>query len=332
MRTKSRTISVASTLVAAMAATVAIGCSSSPNYGNPGYYGYGQPVYTAPGGSYVQPGTVTPVAPSGGQFVPPNDPSATNIGFGDAPTFDPATDVTPQPDDNLVPEYRDPGNLDSAGGGFDDEPTPRFEDDAGFDDFGNGGFDDKGFDDKGFDDGGFDDGGFDDGAFDETSSRLPLPYDDPAAAQLHGMETAREANNTSYEAADFEQPISLQPTSAPVRERVRLAPAGRAQLEETSIRTPAPNPYDHDPGFQWIRGVADHDEATDSWSVMYSLRPDADDEFGGSLTIVGDDESLAALESGMVVAARGTIARSTKDAFGKPVYRIESISQLVPRN
>lgn len=314
MRTKSRMISVASVLAAALLA----GCSNYQPYGQPGYYGFGQPapIYNPPAGSFAVPGTMqgpaTPVAPSGGgPFVPPNDPQARFPGSDG--TFDPATDVGSSPDDNLVPEYDDPGDFGSSnGGGF--GGSPNFEDDSRLDDFNDGppATDDFGTDfndDFGDDDFGSDAFGDDD--FGDSTSNYPLPYDDRGGVQLDGIE--------SVDADAFEQPLHLQPTTAP------------AHLQETSVRTERPNPYDYDRvRLSWIRGTIDHDEQTDTWNVIYSVRPEPRDEFGGSLTVTGRPELFRALESGDVVLAEGTVDRTTVDPLGKPVYRVDHLVALQP--
>ena len=93
-----------------------------------------------------------------------------------------------------------------------------------------------------------------------------------------------------------------------------------------------PNPYAHDTkNFEWLRGKVSYDKAGKTWHIIYSLNPDPQDQFGGDLTLVGVPQNLE-LEDGDVALVEGFVDNESKDARGKPLYRINKMfGPLAPR-
>lgn len=129
-----------------------------------------------------------------------------------------------------------------------------------------------------------------------------------------------EPNGPAADSEQFTSPITLQ-TAA--QTRVLSEQAG-------SPEGARPNPYGYDQrNYRWLRGVVDYEKEDGSWNIIYSLRPDPQDEFGGSLRLVGN-EQLAGLSNDDVVLVEGHIDPDQADSFGKPQYRVEHLARLVP--
>jgi hypothetical protein len=94
---------------------------------------------------------------------------------------------------------------------------------------------------------------------------------------------------------------------------------------------PRPNPYKFDPeGYTWLRGIVTPDPQGVGWRIKYSDNPLDDDQYGGSLKIVGDEKIESLLEED-VVLVKGRVDTSARDRNGKPVYRVENLQRLKPR-
>lgn len=92
-----------------------------------------------------------------------------------------------------------------------------------------------------------------------------------------------------------------------------------------------PNPYKYDKeGYTWLRGTVSRDEGG-RWRLRYSDNALAeDDKYGGTLELVGD-EKIERLIEDEVIMVRGRVDPLTKDAYGKPSYRVESLDFLKPK-
>jgi hypothetical protein len=92
------------------------------------------------------------------------------------------------------------------------------------------------------------------------------------------------------------------------------------------------NPYDYDrKNYQWLRGKMDFDEQDQTWHIIYSLRPDQKDRFGGSITLI-DHPDLSKLQNDDVVLLEGKVDSDSLDRSGKVKYRIEKLfGPLVPK-
>lgn len=111
----------------------------------------------------------------------------------------------------------------------------------------------------------------------------------------------------------FEQPV-IQ-ASATGGSDVRFADQ---QAEATPLTVKV---YSSDPQFQWVQGVLEYDDPSNTWVIMYNDNPRASDQYGGELTLA-DDPSLARFRSGDVVRIYGSIDPSERDSRRKPVYRM----------
>ena len=92
------------------------------------------------------------------------------------------------------------------------------------------------------------------------------------------------------------------------------------------------SPYDYDrKNYQWLRGKVDFDENDQSWHIIYSLKPDQTDRFGGSITLI-DHPDLNKLQNDDVVLLEGKVDSDSPDRSGKVKYRIEKLfGPLVPK-
>ncbi len=125
---------------------------------------------------------------------------------------------------------------------------------------------------------------------------------------------------------EFVPPIEIASTG-----KDPAAQSSAIQLTSAVDQMAEPNPYDYDRAqFTWLRGVVDFDEIAGEWSIIYSLRPEADDEFGGSLTLARS-QLLSGLQNGDVVLVEGRVDRQTQDHLGKPSYLARHLARLKPK-
>ncbi|NNJ27370.1 hypothetical protein [Alienimonas chondri] len=78
-----------------------------------------------------------------------------------------------------------------------------------------------------------------------------------------------------------------------------------------------------------VTGVVEHDPATKTWTLTYTMSPDRGDRFGGVLTLL-DNGHLAGLEGekNLIVSVDGRIDPAAgPDALGKPRFRVEAASE-----
>jgi hypothetical protein len=115
----------------------------------------------------------------------------------------------------------------------------------------------------------------------------------------------------------------MAPIVKPISSTRGLSDAGGTPLAER------PNPYDFDrEGYRWLRGVVDYDEREKSWHIIYDINPG--DKYGGSMTLASDPR-LNVLNTGDVVLVEGAVDPNSRDRLGKPQYRVETFSPLVPK-
>ena len=82
--------------------------------------------------------------------------------------------------------------------------------------------------------------------------------------------------------------------------------------------------------YGWLKGTIEYVKADNSWHIMYDQSPDANDQYGGDLSLI-DDPRLDALSDNDVVYIKGAFDTRALDGLGKPRYRIENISRLEAR-
>lgn len=295
--------------VGAVTVLTVIGCYShypSSVYGPGGYPGF----YSTPpagqipqGGTIISPGlppqgagaTLSPGANSLGSQSPANSGGSTNrwLPGSDAPAFNPASDGVPASGaDKPVPEYTDPSS-------FNGSAPPPFNADTNFRDTNT-------FDDEDANKGKESGGAASERPFGESGDN-ELPFDGAAA------------NGTNND--PFISPlIPLTPVST-----VRDVTGG-----SSTAQSKKPNPYKFDrKTFRWLRGVVDYDDDAKTWNIIYSLRPDSKDKYGGSIGLLGDNQ-LGALSNNDVVLVEGFVDGDHLDAFGKPQFRVERLERLKP--
>lgn len=153
------------------------------------------------------------------------------------------------------------------------------------------------------------------------------PFTTPPAEQGSLRNTAQDALKeqvavrSSTDDAAFVDPVSAEPATVEQVSHESDEPAARRL-----------NPYDYDrKDFRWLRGVVDYDEADKTWNIIYDLNPDQADRYGGSITL-SEDERLSKLPANSVVLVEGYVDTNTRDRSGKPIYRVEQLARLVPKD
>lgn len=141
--------------------------------------------------------------------------------------------------------------------------------------------------------------GFDDSPF-KPSSALPMGSPTVAAGPLPG------------------NPSAL-PMPMPVE-----------QVAQVGGRAPDDVQFGHDAAkYTWLQGIVAYDDIDQTWSILYSLSPSAQDRFGGDLTLATDPARFAGMRNETAVRLEGFLDPQMRDSRGKPVYRI---TKLLPLN
>ena len=278
------------------------GCQSYSPYG----YGYGGSYSTPPAGAYVPagpPGTV--MTPRGQPYPPPgNYPPAGNF---PPPNGYPPTTNWQQPRNLTMP----PGKITEVP--LQQQPPPSGPPNQrlvpGYRDP-NGGPNSLGSpltdpDDEDF-----------------KPGKKPVGMRTPSGVHLDSITDDSEENLSAFGDEKFADPVPFRPASS------------TTTIDEATRQTAhsIPNPYSHDTkGYTWLRGKVDYDERDKAWHITYSQQPLGQDTYGGSLTLM-DDEKLDALLANDVVLVEGGIDTARRDRFGKPMYRVQRVLRLVPKN
>jgi hypothetical protein len=155
----------------------------------------------------------------------------------------------------------------------------------------------------------------DDATIRRGTSRL-----EDAPARLDGLNDD-DATLSAFGNPDFVPPREIHAASA-TDEGLEI-PSGSGR--------PRPNPYKFDSeGYSWLRGTVAPDPQGSGWRIKYSDNPLDDDQYGGSLSIVGNKNIDGLLEDD-VVLVKGRVDPGTRDQNGKPVYRVETLKRLKPK-
>jgi hypothetical protein len=77
--------------------------------------------------------------------------------------------------------------------------------------------------------------------------------------------------------------------------------------------------------------VAVRDPQGNGWRVQYSDDTASGDRFDGTLTLVGNDK-IDNLREDDTIKVQGRVDMSTKDRYGKPVYRVEALDWVKRRD
>ncbi len=152
--------------------------------------------------------------------------------------------------------------------------------------------------------------------------KKPLGMNSPSGVHLDNITDDSEENLAAFGDEKFADPVPFRPASS------------TTTIDEPTrqIARSAPNPYSHDDkGYTWLRGKVDYDERDKAWHITYSPQPLGQDTYGGTLTLM-DDEKLDALLANDVVLIEGAVDTSKRDRFGKPMYRVQRVLRLVPKN
>jgi hypothetical protein len=104
-----------------------------------------------------------------------------------------------------------------------------------------------------------------------------------------------------------------------------LAPVTSLQTATTLSQTPSGVfAYDAE-GYRWLRGIAQFNESTGNWSLLYSSQPADGDQFHGWVTLA-DHPQLSQLTPNGAFLIKGLPDLLETDGRGKPLYRVESIA------
>ena len=139
------------------------------------------------------------------------------------------------------------------------------------------------------------------------------------------VDEASDDSDTTLSSLDEEKFMS------PTQYRPAVASSDDPDTHRVASR-PGPSPYKRHPRYEWVRGVVTRDAKTNSWRITYSRDPlDSDDPYGGSLTLV-DSPLLDNLMDDDIVVVSGEVDRSVLDRYGKPSYRAQSVTPLIPKD
>lgn len=155
---------------------------------------------------------------------------------------------------------------------------------------------------------------------DDATLRRGTSLRENAPARLDGL-SDDDGALSAFGDPDFVPPREIHSASA------------TAERDESPARsaTPRPNPYKFDAeGYTWLRGTVAPDPQGAGWRIKYSDNPLDDDQYGGSLSIVGNENIDSLLEDD-VVLVKGRVDPATRDQNGKPVYRVETLKRLKPK-
>ena len=148
------------------------------------------------------------------------------------------------------------------------------------------------------------------------------PGNSARGARLGGITDDSEDNLAVYGEEAFKNPVPVYSASAsqtindPMQQTVQSRP----------------NPYAFDSkGYSWLRGVVGMDPQDKSWYIEYNPDPSHQDTYSGKLTLVGSD-SLETLLADDVVLLEGQVDPRQHDRYGKPVYRVQVVKRLIPKN
>lgn len=80
--------------------------------------------------------------------------------------------------------------------------------------------------------------------------------------------------------------------------------------------------------YTWLRGIVGFDQRDQMHNIIYSLKPDNTDIYGGNLTLKRDAR-LAQFRPGDIVEVRGHVdSGGALDAQHKPLYIVDSVTQV----
>jgi len=153
------------------------------------------------------------------------------------------------------------------------------------------------------------------------SEATPFESNPQPAADAEAVEPFSSRSSSGVE-LEFEEPDaeSFQEPFRPASNTV-----------STSIPTSRPNPYDYDrENYTWLRGVVDYDTKHQTWHIIYNLRPDQNDRYGGSSTLSASPQ-LNSLKPNDIVLVEGRFDPNSRDNIGKPTYQIDHVARLVPK-
>ena len=156
----------------------------------------------------------------------------------------------------------------------------------------------------------------------DTKDNFDGGFDDDAKDTFDG-------ENMFDQGSIQQSPTPVQPASSS-RE---LSKQDAAKIDRFSRDQSKPNPYAYDrKNFRWLRGVVDFDEQSGSWNIIYSTKPDKNDKFGGSITLV-ESELFSRIHDHDIVLVEGEVDHSAEpDRLGKARFRVKKVyGPLVPR-
>ncbi len=158
-----------------------------------------------------------------------------------------------------------------------------------------------------------------------------VPSQNPmAGAYAEPEATPTFGGNPDNSETQFQPPVAASSNPFETATPTQSAPAPDQAMPVFSFEKVTPgqlDPYGHEPNFQWLRGVVSHDSIEGSWSIVYDDNPAENDQHAGHITLA-QSPYLNQLEEGAVVEIQGEVDSVAKDAQGKPVYLIRSVTEL----
>lgn len=271
----------------------ACGCHTYTPYGWGGYYGG---VYNTPPSGIGPQGGPQLGAPA--PMVTPGVPSYAAPGSGQLPGRPNGSARNPQSDAPPFQPGREAGNSSAETSSSQKnrvpppihlEPDYSYEEEPSSSDSGNS-------------------GGTTPSPFQQEGASLQRLDEGPRLAAVAEESAAEESTGED----DFVLPLEAE--AAP--ETIQQAAGETAE---------APDPYDYEPEYyRWLRGKVDFDEVDQTWNIIYSLNPDDEDRYGGSITLNNHPE-LSKLRDGDVALVEGRIDPDSLDRNGKPKYQITNV-------
>ena len=267
-------------------------------------YGPGGP----PGAYQVQPGGVYP---QGGSYVLPAAPlQGSGASLGPGATFQSQSPTASDSTNRWQSSGGDAPAYDSSPGGathdHGDNPVPDYRDPV--DSTGNG--------------------------FDEPDDFGDTNRFESDAPPTRGREPMSPFDSEDDNSSPFDESAASSGDDLPyVSVESELTPV--TVVSAATDSAPAanrPSPYKYDrKEFRWLRGVVDYDSEAGTWNIIYDVEPDAEDEYGGSISLSGVDRSEP-LKNGDICLAEGEVDLKRLDAFGKPMFRVDRLTPLEPAN
>ena len=146
-----------------------------------------------------------------------------------------------------------------------------------------------------------------------TSDDLSSPFGEENSSR-------RQRNFADSQVVDADSPFET-----PVVQTSNTGGSDVQFANQQSEATPVSNKkYANGSRFEWVQGMVDYDDPSNTWVIIYNDNPKPSDLYGGVLTLA-DDPSLSRLQSGSMVRIYGSLDPIERDSRGKPLYQVTRI-------